>query len=161
MIDFFTKFAPKGYFQSKRWKMNITITIKIKCVRGFILKSFDFLRNLPKKGIFNSKQKQWTIELSIFELFESPSFILNNLNFSAKFAQKRILVKNRKVNTNIEFSIFELTYSWVPNNRPPRLLIFLFFSAQDIFIPTPPIINFQSFLFTFLSVNSHFYHSPS
>ena len=41
------------------------------------------------------------------------------------------------------------TYSRVPNNRPPpppRLLIFRFFSTQDIFI---------------LSVNSHFHHSPS
>ena len=53
------------------------------------------------------------------------------------------------------------TYSRVPNNRPPRLLIFQFFSTQDIFIPTPPIINSQSFLLTFLSVNSHFHHSLS
>ena len=39
---------------------------------------------------------------------------------------------------------------------PPRLLIFRFFSTQDIFISTPPplIINFLSFLLTFLSVNS-------
>ena len=40
---------------------------------------------------------------------------------------------------------------------PPRLLIFRFFSTQDIFIstpPPPPIINFPSFLLTFLSVNS-------
>ena len=39
---------------------------------------------------------------------------------------------------------------------PPRLLIFRFFSTQDIFIstPPPPIINFLSFLLTFLSVNS-------
>ena len=39
---------------------------------------------------------------------------------------------------------------------PPRLLIFRFFSTQDIFIstPRPPIINFLSFLLTFLSVNS-------
>ena len=42
-----------------------------------------------------------------------------------------------------------------------RLLIFRFFSTQGIFIPTPPIINFQSFLLTFLSVKSHFHHSPS
>ena len=41
---------------------------------------------------------------------------------------------------------------------PPRLLIFRFFFTQDIFIPTLPIINFQSFLLTFLTVNSH---SPS
>ena len=27
--------------------------------------------------------------------------------------------------------------------------------------PPPPIINFQSFLLTFMSVNSHFHHSPS
>ena len=55
------------------------------------------------------------------------------------------------------------TYSRVPNNRPPppRLLIFRFFSTQDIFISTSPFINFQSFLLTFLSVNSHFDHSPS
>ena len=40
----------------------------------------------------------------------------------------------------------------------PRLLIFRFFSTQDIFIstppPYPPMINFPSFLLTFLSVNS-------
>ena len=42
----------------------------------------------------------------------------------------------------------------------PRLLIFRFFSTQNIFIstppppPYPPIINFPSFLLTFLSVNS-------
>ena len=36
----------------------------------------------------------------------------------------------------------------------PRLLIFWIFSTQDIFIPTPPSINFQSFLLTFLSVHS-------
>ena len=51
-------------------------------------------------------------------------------------------------------------YSRVPNNRHPPLLIFRFFSTQDIFIPTSPIINFQPFLLTFLSVNSHFNHSP-
>ena len=27
--------------------------------------------------------------------------------------------------------------------------------------PSPPIINFQSFLLTFLSVNSYFHHNPS
>ena len=59
------------------------------------------------------------------------------------------------------------TYSRVPsvgvyllinNPRPPWLLIFLFYSTQDIFIPTSPIIKFQSFL---LSINSHFHQSPS
>ena len=44
---------------------------------------------------------------------------------------------------------------------PPRLLTSRFFSTQDIFIPTPPIINFQSFLLTFLRENSNFHHSPS
>ena len=36
-----------------------------------------------------------------------------------------------------------------------------FFSTQDVFIPTRPIINLQSFLPTFLTVNSHFHHNPS
>ena len=53
------------------------------------------------------------------------------------------------------------TYSRVPNNRPPRLLTFRFFPTQDTFVPTPSIINFQSFFLTFFSVNSHFYHSPA
>ena len=39
----------------------------------------------------------------------------------------------------------------------PLRLIFRFFSTQDMFIPALPIINFQSFLLTFLSVNSHFH----
>ena len=39
---------------------------------------------------------------------------------------------------------------------PPPIVNFLIF-----FHPGPPIINFQSSLFTFLSVNSHFLHSPS
>ena len=55
-------------------------------------------------------------------------------------------------------------YSRVPNNRPPPphpIVNFSIFSTQDIFIPTPSIINFQSFLLTFLCVNGHFHHSPS
>ena len=70
-----------------------------------------------------------------------------------------------------------IAYSWVPNNRPLPIVNFSiffhpghlysnppptpFFSTQDLFIPTTPIINFQSFLLTFLSVNSHFPHNPS
>ena len=57
--------------------------------------------------------------------------------------------------------IYLYIYSRVPNNCPPRLLTSRFFSTQDIFIPTPPIINFQSFLLTFLGENSNFHHSPS
>ena len=40
-------------------------------------------------------------------------------------------------------------YSRVANNCTPQLLIFRFFSTQDIFIPNSPIINFQSFLLHF------------
>ena len=43
---------------------------------------------------------------------------------------------------------------------PPRLLIYRFFPPRTSLFH-PPIINFQSFLLTFLNVNSHFHHSSS
>ena len=48
---------------------------------------------------------------------------------------------------------------------PPRLVIFRFFSTQDIFTPPPPTspapLIFSHFLPTFLRVNNYFHHSPS
>ena len=75
----------------------------------------------------------------------------------AEWLKLRLLkISNTSTITN------SFTYSRVPNNRPPPSIVnFSIFSTQDIFIPTPPIINFQSFLLTFLSVNGHFHHSLS
>ena len=47
-----------------------------------------------------------------------------------------------------------------------QLALYLLLSPEFFFHPgylfsKPPIINFQSFLLTFLSVNSRFHHSPS
>ena len=57
------------------------------------------------------------------------------------------------------------TYSRVPNNRPPPPIVnfSIFFHPGHLYSnPTPTtIINFQSFLLTILSVNSHFHHSPT
>ena len=53
-------------------------------------------------------------------------------------------------------------YSRVPNNRPPTPIVnFSIFFHPGHLYSNPNIINFQSFLVTFLSVNSHFHHSPS
>ena len=54
-----------------------------------------------------------------------------------------------------------MRYSRFPNNRPPSIVNFSIFFHPGHLYSNPPIINFQSFLLTFLSVNSHFHHSPS
>ena len=40
---------------------------------------------------------------------------------------------------------WKMMYSRVPNNRPPRLLIFEKFSNPPALIPAPPFINFWKF----------------
>ena len=46
-----------------------------------------------------------------------------------------------------------------PPPPPPPIVNFLIFFHLRHLYSNPPIINFQSFLLTFLSVNSHFHHS--
>ena len=77
------------------------------------------------------------------------------------------LLQLRSIKTNAD-PFFLGIYSRVLNNRlpppplpPDLLLIFRFFFHPGHLYSNPPIINFQSFLLPFLSVNSHFHHSPS
>ena len=59
----------------------------------------------------------------------------------------------------------ECIYSRAPNNRPPfppPIVNFsIFYHPWHLYSNATRFINFQSFLLTFLSVNSHFHYSPS
>ena len=59
--------------------------------------------------------------------------------------------------------IYIYIYSQVTPPPTPQLLIFCFFFHPGYLYsnPLPPIINFQSFLLIFLSVNNHFHHGLS
>ena len=68
VLIFQTKFAKKGYFQSKREKLNITTEFCIFCLDW---QFWLFGQNLPKQGYSILKQKMWTpkiLELVPFEI---------------------------------------------------------------------------------------------
>ena len=69
ILNFWTKFAQKGYFRSKMEEVNMTtefFIFKVVSVLNFSLNwQFWFFKpNLPKKGIFGHKQKKWTLPLN-------------------------------------------------------------------------------------------------
>ena len=59
-----------------------------------------------------------------------------------KFSSALIPLTSTMVYNEIFFYQINHKYSRVPNNRPPRLLIFEKFSNPPALIPTPPFINF-------------------
>ena len=81
----------KSNFEHHHRIQHIRIDLSTKCY--LIRKLLIFAPNLPKKDISWTKQNKWTLppscELSIFELVQLPTFILNRvLIFWIKFAQK-------------------------------------------------------------------------
>ena len=98
-----------------------------------------------KRRMFISHQTYQGLQITVFSTIEATKYLLQHgcCNMYSRVSNNR------------------LPQPSPPPPPSPRIVNFSIFSTQDIFIPTPTIINFQSFLLIFLSVNSHFHHSPS
>ena len=119
ILTFWTKFAHKGHFWSKTKKVNTTIEFcifELVYVSSFTLnwQYWQFGPNLPKKGILIESEKSehchWILHIRI-SLCIKFHLKLIILTFWTKFAHKgHFWSKTKKVNTTIEFCIFELVY---------------------------------------------------
>ena len=123
ILIFWTKFAQKGYFRFKTERVNTTIEFcifELNQVPNFSLnRQFWFFRpSLPKKVFLVKKggkkeHHHWMLHIRINPgtIFQLKLTILISWN---KFSQKGCFrFKTEKVNTAIEFCIFELVQ--VPN----------------------------------------------
>ena len=100
----------------------------------------DALRNTCWK--FHNKP------IVLFTLVKTVLMWMSKDNIESKYSQMFLWISFTNWNI-VENEQLEATLAW---------------TRKDIFIPTSlptPIINFQSFLLKFSSVNSHFHHSPS
>ena len=138
--------------------------------RGFngkmIRKQMLRTREHSRKASFKSEKAQTsepklTFNITYYPVFQNIENILQELHLllAPDKEHKKVFLDAHVVRFRNGKSLKD--YSRVPNNRPPPIVNFRFFSTKDIFIQPPPIITFQSFLLTFLSANSHFHHSPS
>ena len=106
-LIFWTKFAQKGYFCSKRENLNITVEFRIFELvykPNFILNRqlWFFGPNLPKKGISHQKQDKW----HHYQIHHIWNFHLNEtiLLVWTKFDQKRYF-QFKSENWHIRISI--------------------------------------------------------
>ena len=161
-----SKFSEKTNLFNKFFTSQCTHLENNSFLRPFCLKTRKSLSSLEIsetdifaiiKNLDPNKSHGWDIKLcgkSITYPFNYIWSIVTRGNIS-KLLQKREVVPVHKMQDKNLLKNYRPTLkSWII--VPPRLLIFWFFSTQDIFIPTPlppsPIINFQSFLLTFLSL---------
>ena len=122
ILIFWTKFAQNEYFWSKTEKLNITIEFyifELVWVPNFTLnnQSWNLDQIYPKRVFSLEKEKsehqRWVLHIRI-SLATKFQLKLTILIFWTKFLEKGYFrSKTEKVNTTIEFCIFELV--WVPN----------------------------------------------
>ena len=98
-------------------------------------------------------------------------FLWNLLNFKNNFFYRTTLATSVSTNKPHKFKYlypYLNTFHSYLNTLESRIIVpplivnfLIFFFHPGHLYSNPPIVNFQSFLLTFLSVNSHFHHSPS
>ena len=93
-----------------------------------------FLKKVLKDSVFGFKRFQEVskVLLSLFSC-NPPTF-----NCSLDYIWFKQSVWNGNFSSLV--GVIEIQYSWVPNKRPPRVLIFRFFSTQNILISTPRLL---------------------